>query len=160
MLRSLERFEEVVRRTPAFAGAPIDCESTLHPFDVRNIHQNLPAKVRKLFDDGHYSEATFAAFKYVDKLVQRFSKLPKSGEGLMMQAFSEATPLIKLTSLANLSETDEQRGFKFIFAGAAVAIRNPRGHENDSDEVDKCLDHLALASLLVRRLEEAGYVDK
>ena len=34
---------------------------------------------RKLFDDGHYAEATFAALKYLDQTVQRASKLSKSG---------------------------------------------------------------------------------
>lgn len=48
-------------------------------------------------------------------------------------------------------------GYKFIFAGSQSAIRNPRGHDTDvEDSLDQCLDHLALASLLVRRLDDAG----
>ena len=48
-------------------------------------------------------------------------------------------------------------GFKFIFAGAATGIRNPRGHEVDiGDTPDEALDYLALASLLLRRLDAAG----
>lgn len=160
MPRFLEQFEEIVRRAHGFTSKEDVSDSSLHPFDLRNIHPEFPAKVRKLFDDGHYAEATFAAFKHVDNLVQKFSGLSKSGEKLMMEAFSENSPAIKLTALSSTSEIDEQRGYKFIFSGGAVAIRNPRGHENDSDELDKCLDHLAFASLLVRRLEEAGYVHK
>jgi hypothetical protein len=44
-----------------------------------------------------------------------------------------------------------------LSAGAMLAIRNPRGHENLIDTPDRCLDHLSLASLLIRRLEESRY---
>lgn len=48
-------------------------------------------------------------------------------------------------------------GFKFIFSGAASGIRNPRGHEVDvGDTPDEALDYLALASLLLQRLDRAG----
>jgi len=130
----------------------------MHPFDKRNIHPNLPRKVRTFFDNGHYAEATFEAFKFLDKVVQKFSKSNKSGEKLMMEAFNEVAPILKLTALSTQSEVDEQRGFKFLFSGGVVAIRNPRGHEVDQlDDVDTSLDHLAFVSLLIRRLEQAGY---
>jgi uncharacterized protein (TIGR02391 family) len=71
----------------------------------------------------------------------------------MMQAFNEASPMIKLTDLNNTSEKDEQQGYKFIFSGSVLAIRNPRGHEYGLSETPgQCLDHLSLASLLIRRL--------
>ena len=75
-----------------------------------------------------------------------------------MQAFAAEKPLIQLTNLSNGSELDEQKGYQFIFAGAMLAVRNPRGHEYSiTDSPDKCLDHLTLVSLLLRRMEEAGY---
>jgi uncharacterized protein (TIGR02391 family) len=75
----------------------------------------------------------------------------------MMSAFNESKPAIKLTPLQRRSEIDEQQGFKFLFAGSVLAIRNPRGHEVDvHDDPDTCLDHLVLASLLLRRLEQSG----
>ena len=50
------------------------------------------------------------------------------------------------------------KGFQFIFAGTVLAIRNPRGHEvNLIDSPDNCLDHLNLASLLLRRIQKSGY---
>lgn len=169
MAMPLERFEAIVRGGVALTGATsraelqaVDdavSEQQLHPFDKRNVHPGLPAKVRAFFDNGHYAEATFEAFKYLDKIVQKFSGSTKSGEKLMMEVFSETTPVIKLTALNSQSEVDEQRGFKFLFSGGVVAIRNPRGHEVDQvDDVDTCLDHLAFVSLLIRRLEQAGYI--
>lgn len=157
--RSLKWFERVVRVAHRHTDEePVD-EKQLHPFDRRNIHSALPPKTRKLFDDGHYAEATFNAFKFLDKLVQKHSGLStKSGYQLMMDALTEAGTSIKLTPLKEVSEIDEQKGFRFLFAGSVWAIRNPRGHEFDVvDDPDTCLDHLAFASMLIRRLEQAGY---
>jgi uncharacterized protein (TIGR02391 family) len=75
----------------------------------------------------------------------------------MMDALNEDSPKVQLNGLATESEIDEQKGYKFIFAGAATGIRNPRGHEIDiGDTPDNALDYLALASLLIRRLDAGG----
>lgn len=158
MATLLDRFEGIVRRANAFDARDEQDSPALHPFDRRNIHPRLPPKVRKLFDDGHYAEATFEAFKFVDKVVQKHSKTSESGMKLMMQVFDEAKPVLQLTALSNSSEIDEQKGYRFLFSGAVMAIRNPRGHEvNVHDDPDTCLDHLAFASLLLRRLEQSGF---
>lgn len=157
MLIGLDIFEDICRR------AHIVDESTLsvahaHPFEKRDLFPGFPAKVRKLFDDGHYSESTFEALKYLDKKVQAIASSSKSGVQLMMQAFGGHPPVIHLNALSNQSELDEQEGFKFIFAGIMSAIRNPKGHEHSiEDDPDTCLAHLALVSTLLRRLEQAGY---
>lgn len=158
MAMSLDAFEKIVRRTFAFDQRDELDSPTVHPFDRRNIHPQFPQKVRRLFDDGHHAEATFEAFKYVDKVVQKHSKVSESGMKLMMQVFDESKPVLQLTGLSNASEVDEQKGYKFLFSGAVMAIRNPRGHEIDvNDDPDVCLDHLAFASMLLRRLEQRDF---
>jgi uncharacterized protein (TIGR02391 family) len=131
----------------------------LHPFDLRNIHPRLPKKTRKLFDDGHFAEATFEATKYVDNCIKKLSKIStKTGYDLMMTAFNEDKGPIKINSATSQSEKDEQIGIKFLFAGVSSALRNPRGHEIElSETVDQCLDNLSVISFLLRKLEEAGY---
>ena len=163
MPSSLQQFEAIARalaqlpqREPATQPAAETTE--LHPFDKRNVHPALPAKVRELFDDGYYPEATFEAFKYLDKTVEKHSRVSESGYKLMMTAFAEGGPKLPLTPLRTTSEKDEQQGYKFIFAGGVLAIRNPRGHEHSVvDNPDICLDHLSFVSMLLRRLEQAGY---
>lgn len=92
----------------------------------------------------------------MDKEVAALAKTSESGVKLMMKAFNDQTPLIKLTNLGTTSEKDEQEGYKFIFSGSIMAIRNPRGHEfGVQDSPTECLDHLSLASMLLRRLERA-----
>lgn len=155
----LDQFEGIARSSNPFGlQLPAPEIPLLHPFDERNIHPALPKKVRKLFDDGHCAEATFEAFKFVDKTVARHAAVSISGFKLMMSAFNEQNPLIKLTNLTTVTEVDEQKGYAHLFAGGTLAIRNPRGHEVETqDDPDLCLDHLALASVLLRRLEAAGY---
>lgn len=155
MANSYQKFQSIVRKAHEFTRDQPDPISLLHPFEERNVHPEIDEITKKLFDDGHYSQATFEAFKFIDKKVQEFSKLNESGYKLMMQAFNEASPKIKLTKLENQSEKDVQQGYKFIFSGSILAIRNPRGHEYNFHETpDQCLDHISLASLLLRRLHE------
>ncbi len=163
MPNSLEKFEAIAQALSRMPdGEPpaqlVGETPLLHPFDTRNIHPSLPGKVKKLFDDGHYAEATFHAFKYLDKQVQKHSGISESGYKLMMAAFDEANPRLRLTPLKTESEKDEQKGYRFVFAGGVQAIRNPRGHEYAvTDDPDVCLDHLSFVSMLLRRLEAAGF---
>jgi len=157
----LDRFERITR---SFARGAVErigdppSNDAAHPFDVRNIHPDLPEKVRKLYDDGHLAEAVFEAFKFVENEVKLISKVRgQTGFALMMASFDENNAKVALNSLSTDSEIDEQKGYRHMFAGASSAIRNPRGHEVDvTDTPDEALDYLALASLLLRRLDTAG----
>ena len=86
----LERFERVARsvgdlvppRTPTLTPTE---SADPHPFETRNIHPELPNKVRSLFDDGHWEQAVFEAFNYIEKEVKCISGLRgKTGYALMM----------------------------------------------------------------------------
>jgi uncharacterized protein (TIGR02391 family) len=159
MAMSLNIFEQIVRRTTGPVEGRSEAKNiAVHPFELRNIHQSLYGKVKKLFDNGHCAESTFEAFKLIDKLVQRLCQVDESGLKLMMNAFNETRPILTLADLSTASGRDEQKGYSFLFSGAVMAIRNPRGHEiNISDDPDTCLDHLAFASLLLRRLEQGDF---
>jgi uncharacterized protein (TIGR02391 family) len=159
----LARFERLARAIGASVAVeeapPSSSEAEEpHPFESRNIHPDFPRRVRSLFDDGHWEQSVFEAMKYIEKEVRRASGLRgKTGVALMMEAFNEQDPKIPLNALATHSEMDEQRGFRWIFAGASAGIRNPRGHEVEiGDTPDDALDYLALASLLLRKLDAAG----
>ena len=162
MASRFEWFEAIARSAPRRTPAPPSVPEPVpeHPFETRNIHPDMPAKVRKLFDNALFADATFTAFKYLDKKVQHHSGLGDSGFKLMMDAFDEGGKIAKLqlTPLKTSSEVDEQKGYRFVFAGGMWAIRNPRAHEFDVlDDPDTCLDHLSFVSMLLRRLEQAGY---
>ncbi len=159
MPSALQMFEAIARSSAKLTYAEPQDSGPLHPFEVRNISGSLPVNVRKLFDDGHYAQATFEAYKYVDKEIARLANSNESGFKLMMAVLSETNPAVRLTPCNTVTEKDEQKGYQFLFAGATMAIRNPRGHEYAvKDSPHDCLDHLSLASMLLRRLEVAGFV--
>ena len=146
----LSQFEKIVRHASSLSVVEDSIDFHSHPFDERNIHPEISVVSLKLFDDGHYSQATFEAFKFLDIYVKNLSGLNDSGHKLMMAAFTEQNPKIKLTPLTTSSDIDEQLGYRFIFAGAMSAIRNPRGHDLNIDTIDRCLDHLSLRRIETR----------
>ena len=159
MVNILQKFEVITRKAYKFTSRSSIDDVDLHPFENHNVHEYFPSNVRALFDDGHYSSATFEAFKYIDKEVARLSSKSDTGYKLMMAAFNELSPLIKLNDLSSRSKKDEQSGFKFLFAGGISGIRNPRGHEcNVKDDIETCLSHLSFGSMLLKKLEEGGHV--
>jgi len=158
MAQELDFFFDFVRKTTISKSMDSD-ENVVHPFDRRDIHPKLPQKVRNLFDDGYYHDSTFTAFKYIDCLVNFLSGVKESGVKLMMRVFDENNPVIKLNKLSSTSDMDEQKGYRSLFSGAVMALRNPRGHiVHMADDPDECLDYLSFASLLLRRLEQSGIV--
>jgi uncharacterized protein (TIGR02391 family) len=155
MASDLDNFERIARAAYQFTEAA--AFTYAHPFEMRNIHADLPADTRRLFDNGHYAQATFEAFKFVDEEVQRISNSSQFGKKLMMHVFSGVTPPVKINPGMTKTEKSEQEGYAFLFAGSTMAIRNPRGHTSGLvDDPDTCLDHLSFASMLLRRLDDAG----
>jgi uncharacterized protein (TIGR02391 family) len=129
------------------------------------MHPLISAASGSQIASRHYDEAVFNAFKAVEDRVQHLTGAPKtksgspmSGKPLMASIFDEQNPALDITSqIANDSQkADEAEGFKFLFMGGALGIRNPRGHGPDlqTDE-QEALEMLALASLLMRRLDRA-----
>lgn len=160
MSDQLAAFEWVVRGSPAPQPREVTepADEQQHPFESRNIHPDLPDRVRKLFDDSYLPESVLTAFKFIEAEVKRMSGIRgKTGVQLMGQAFGGDSPKIALTGGATESDEDEQRGYRDLFTGATAGIRNPRGHEVFMpDTPDQALDYLALASLLLRKLDDAG----
>lgn len=137
---------------------PKDTDELLpYLFDAMQFHPKVVKASKKLFEDGHYTDAIFRAFTEVNNFVKAKTGLELDGKALMSQVFRIENPVIKLNELRTKSERDEQEGFMFLFMGAMEGIRNPKAHDNiiQKDPL-KTLEYLALASLLMRRAEE-GY---
>jgi uncharacterized protein (TIGR02391 family) len=154
---SLHHFEKIARIAFVF-NESVDKTKDEHPFDIREIHSSLPKIVKNLFDNAHYSQATFEAFKFLDKEVKRHSKIQKTGKDLMMKALNETNPVIIISDVSDDTGRSIQEGYKFLFVGGMMAIRNPRGDEHSIEEdVNTCLDHLSFISHLLRKLDSCGY---
>jgi len=123
----------------------------------RGIHPTIIQVSGKLFSNGHYSQAIFEAFKYVNIHVKKKSGLSDlDGKNLMSQAFKLSSPKLRWTDLKTDSDKNEQEGFMFLYMGAIVGIRNPKAHDHIilKDEI-KALEYLSFASLLMKRIDEA-----
>jgi uncharacterized protein (TIGR02391 family) len=126
------------------------------------IHPTIIKVSGQLFEDGHYSQAIFEAYKEINNLVKSKSGLTQyDGKNLMSQAFSPSSPVLRWTDLKTKSDQDEQEGFMFLFMGAIVGIRNPKAHDHViQKDIIKTLEYLSFASLLAKRIDEAAIVPK
>lgn len=126
------------------------------------IHPNIIKVCGQLFEDGHYSQAIFEAYKEINNLVKSKSGLTHlDGKSLMSQVFSPSSAVLRLTDLKTKSDQDEQEGFMYLFMGAIVGVRNPKAHDHviQKDKI-KTLEYLSFASLLAKRIDDAIVVNK
>ena len=141
-------------------------KSPIELFDAMRFHPKVIESSRPLFGDGYYSDAIFRAFTAVCAFVKEKSGSPVDGKGspldgksLMSTVFSETKPIIKLNDLLDSSDRNEQEGFKFLFMGGQIGIRNPKAHDNIvQTDPYRTLEYLSLASLLMKRVHEGKVV--
>lgn len=123
---------------------------------IAGMHPEISAVAGALFEDGHLSQAVFEAFKALEARVQNLANVRDSGKSLMSAVFSSNNPILDITTHTGRNTDDEREGFKFLFMGAIVGLRNPRGHGSTvADSAEEALEYLAVASMLMRRLDRA-----
>ena len=125
---------------------------------IAGLHPSVREAAER-YVENHVEVAIFEAFKAVNNRVKELTGLPADGSDLMAKAFGDdrdADPPIQLADLSTESGRNVQSGFKLIFMGAVRGIRNPDAHElfRPVDEQEG-LEHLGLASMLMRRLDNA-----
>ena len=84
----------------------------------------------------------------------RSGRFDLSGTDLMMKVFSPNAPILKFNEPRTESDKSEQQGPMFLFAGAILAVRNPRAHGVIEDDAENALDHRFL-SLLAKMADKA-----
>lgn len=138
---------------------PPDRRTAELAFDDFVTDKELRLASRSLFEGGHYSQAVFEAFKFLNNLVKKRSKVSDDGASLVFRVFPTKAPVLRLNSLSNQSELDEQTGYQQILAGTMTGVRNPRGHEpGNLDTREAATELLSLANHLVRKVRKATKV--
>jgi uncharacterized protein (TIGR02391 family) len=142
---------EPVYPTPQAAAA------VTRPARLDALHPRIIEVSRQLFEDGHRDGAILQAFVAVNLRVKELSgRRDLDGYDLMAQVFRPGAPVLVLADLAEETGRNIQAGYHLIFMGVMAAIRNPNAHELfDHMDEDEALEQLGLASLLMRRLDEA-----
>ncbi len=133
-------------------------------FTQYKLHPLIEKVSRKQFINGDYKGAIQNAFVEVVEHVKRKTSYPKDknkrdldGDPLMNVVFgcdNGNTPLIQFNPLITDLDKSEQRGLMYLYKGI-VGIRNKKAHLNFTQKSDaKTLEYLALASLLLRLIDE------
>jgi uncharacterized protein (TIGR02391 family) len=141
----LERREEL--EEPEVAPRAIFAGRTLNPV--------ITTAAKPLYDSGHHALAVFEASKALINLVKAKSERQEDGVALMRRVFSRNSPILAFNDLADQSDMDEQEGMMHLYEGAAMAVRNTRGHRvGVTDAPERALQYLEVLSLLADRLDE------
>lgn len=145
----IELFEE--RLGSDYDDIPARARRTFAQLD---LHPEIAHAVTRLFEDGHYANAVEDACKVLDRLVKlRSNRYDLSGTELMQAVFSPKNPTLRLNQLQSDSDRSEQQGFMFLYAGAMLALRNPRAHELIQDNAETAIEYIAFLNLLARTLD-------
>lgn len=122
------------------------------------VHPRIKTLAEPRFEAGFFGDAVEASFKEVNDAIKMIFKdrtgKEADGAGLMTTAFSPGNPVIQLNALATETERNIQQGYMQIFAGAMTGIRNPKAHGNLNPDSRKALHLIALASLLMYKVDE------
>ncbi|WP_241662391.1 MULTISPECIES: TIGR02391 family protein [unclassified Streptomyces] len=120
------------------------------------LHPGVAAVAAERFEKGQFTDAVLRAFQAVEHRVQVLSGLSEVGARLMGMALGSAAPKLVVTRATGASLQSEREGFRDLFKGAMEALRNPRAHgPHFADDPEEAQEMLALANLLMRRLDDA-----
>jgi len=142
--------DPIVARRPA--GAAVSTSVRL-----AGLHPRIVEVARDLFEQGNRAAAVFQAYVVLNKRVRAESGLTGDGVDLMARVFRPENPVICFADLSTETGRNIQAGYHRIFMGVMAALRNPNAHELFGELAeDEALEQLALASLLMRRLDDAA----
>ena len=126
------------------------------------IHPIIVGVSKKLYDDGHYSNAAEDAFIEINDRVKKLfkkinpldNKVP-DGDAVMTTVFSVNKPMVKLCDLSTETGINEQKGLMFMLQGAMSGLRNPKAHSNIIISKEDALRRIMFASMLMYKIDEA-----
>lgn len=128
------------------------------------VHKRIVKVSKNKFEDLYYADAVESAFKEVNVRVKKivYDKIGEERDGttLMNKAFgfsNSCDPIIKLEDISNRTGKNIQTGYKEIFSGSMLGIRNPKAHENIEISKEEGIHLLLLASQLMYKLDNADY---
>ena len=125
----------------------------VHAFGELDLHPDIERAAGELFRNGHYANAVEDACKVLDSLVKsRSGRSDIGGTSLMEQVFSPNAPVLRFNELRTETDRSEQKGMMFLYAGAMLALRNPRAHQLIQDDPKQALEFIGFLSLLAKLL--------
>lgn len=132
-------------------------QKPIRAYESLELHPAIARAASDLYKNGHYSNAVEDAVKALNNIVRLNSGVEdKDGVGLMEFVFSPKNPVLKINSLTDQSDQDEQKGFMNLFSGAVSGLRNPRAHKIIKDDPEMALEFIGFISLLAKFADKAN----
>ncbi len=129
-------------------------------FEASSLHPIIAEIARDRLLAGYGNDAVLRAFEAIETRIQKLTGRNEIGDTLMTTVFKQK-PVPSLLDVAddNLepSRRDyERNGYRFLFMGATIGIRNTHAHGSRPEiSPTETFELLALASHLMRRLDLA-----
>jgi uncharacterized protein (TIGR02391 family) len=119
------------------------------------LHSTISVAVA-LAEERRMSEAVFEAFRLVEERVRSLTASGDSGRALMESVFGARPPQLDITTTTGEAIAGEREGFRLLFIGAMLALGDPHcAGKAVPTALDETMEYLAVASMLMRRLDRA-----
>lgn len=128
-------------------------------FEVSSLHPQIALIATPRLQAGHGNDAVLRAFEAIEARIKKLTGLPDIGKDLVNKVFKQSGDALLDVSSDDVEESSrpsERDGYRFLFLGATLGIRNIHAH-NSRPEISpaEAFELLALASHLMRRLDVA-----
>ena len=119
------------------------------------LHPTISVAVA-LAKEGRMSDAVFEALRLVEERVRSLTVSNDSGRAPMEEVFGTRPPQLDITTTTGKAVHDESEGFRLLFIGAMLTLGNPHYAGRAAPvSLDETMEYLAVASMLMRRLDRA-----
>ncbi|MGD0597579.1 MAG: TIGR02391 family protein [Sedimentisphaerales bacterium] len=155
----LQKDGKITRVEPAgtITEAEKRANSLRYRLQYRNIHPEVMKYCKAELLQDNYFHAVFEATKGVAQRIRERTGLDLDGAELVQKVFSVNSPLLAFNTLRTEQERNDHKGFSNLLTGFFGAVRNPRAHVPKIlwEGEEEAADYLTLASLLMRKIEQA-----
>jgi uncharacterized protein (TIGR02391 family) len=131
-----------------------------------NLQTTIPeamwAAVASAYEAENYSHAILEATYLISSVLRERAGVDGDGSALVGQALGGDDPKLKLNPLQTDSEKNVQRGMEQILRGVYLGIRNPRSHEQTTDDketADAIIHFLGYVFTLLNSSKEAFTIE-
>jgi uncharacterized protein (TIGR02391 family) len=134
-------------------------------FDAIITHPKINEVSSVHFKNGNYRSAVLDAAIKLEVMVKEKANYPKnntgtelSGARLMHFVFDSNNPILSWCKDTRQVDKDELEGYKLIFAGTVLGIRDPKAHAIFEIKPMRALKLLTLITLLAELVDASNYV--
>jgi uncharacterized protein (TIGR02391 family) len=127
-----------------------------------SIPDTLWNAIASAYEAENYSHAILEATYHLSAVLRERAGVDGDGATLVGQALGGDDPKLKLNLMQTESDRNMQRGFEQILRGVYLGIRNPRSHEQTTDDketADAIIHFLGYVLRLLNASREAFTID-